>query len=70
MKNVDIFYNRLKKIGIDITLFANYPWVYFDSICGKKVTEKLGSDHGFVVFTGSDFTNGSNTFKLIRKYLK
>ena len=70
MKNVEIFYNRLKKIGIEITLFGNYPWIYFDSINGKRVKEKLGSDHGFVVFIGSDFMNGSDTFNLIRKYMK
>ena len=70
MENVEIFYNRLKKIGIEITLIGNYPWIYFNTINGKRVKEKLGSDYGFVVFIGSNFINGSDTFDLIRKYLK
>lgn len=70
MEKIQIFVERLSKIGIQVTLFGNYPWVYFDSICGKKVTEKLGSDHGFVVFIGVDAVNIRETFNIIRKYIK
>lgn len=67
----EIFINRLRKIGIETYYTANYPWVYFDTINGKKVKEKYASDHGFVVGyrnTGFTFENLSEIFKLIRKY--
>ncbi len=68
---LDIFVRRLKKIGIETDYFANYPWIYFNSINGKRVTEKFQSDYGFVVgyrnkgFTFEDLTK---IFELLRKY--
>jgi len=70
------FVERLKKIGIDVKLVGNFPWVYIDEICGKRVTEKFQANHGFtlIFFPGrndsppSEFTDISEIFKLIRKY--
>jgi hypothetical protein len=50
MTTISSFVNRLKKIGIQVELFGNYPWVYLDKVNGKKVTEKFMGDHGFTVF--------------------
>jgi hypothetical protein len=50
MTTISSFVNRLKKIGIQVELFGNYPWVYLDEVNGKKVTEKFMSNHGFTCF--------------------
>jgi len=71
-----VFIERLKKIGIDVKLSGNFPWVYIDEICGKRVTETFQANHGFTVMflpgrndsPVSDFTDIKEIFKLIRKY--
>ena len=75
MDRLDVFVKRLGKIGIKVELFGNYPWIYLDTINGKKVTEKFEGNHGFTVaFTPIQkdkelcFTNTKEIFKLIRKY--
>ncbi len=72
---LEIFVNRLKRLGIDITLVANVPWIYIDKINGKRVTEIFQGNHGFTVAflpaqKGKDlfFTDIGEIFKLIRKY--
>lgn len=74
-KFLDIFYNRLKKIGINIELWANYPWIYIHSINGIKVTEKFEAEHGFTIAffpvnrnNPPHFTDISTIFRLIRQY--
>jgi len=70
------FVERLKKIGIDVKLSGNFPWVYIDEICGKRVTEKFEGNHGFTLIflpgrndsPPSEFTDITEIFKLIRKY--
>ena len=72
------FVERLKKIGIDVKLSGNFPWVYIDEICGKKVTEKFEANHGFTLIflpgrndsPPSEFTDITEIFKLIRKYVR
>lgn len=73
---LEIFVNRLSKIGIDITLAANIPWIYISKINGKPVTEVFQSNHGFTVAflppqIDKDlfFNDIGETFKLIRKYI-
>lgn len=69
---LSIFINRMKKIGIYITLSGNYPWVYIESINGKRVIETFMANHGFTVaFVNKEveFTDIPEVFKLIRKYL-
>jgi len=75
-KLLDIFVNRLNKLEIKVELIANYPWIYIYKINGKKVIEKFEADHGFTVAfmpvnvkQKVHFTDISEIFKLIRKYL-
>jgi hypothetical protein len=71
-----VFIERLKKIGIDIKLSGNFPWIYLDEICGIRVKEKFAGNHGFTVMflpsrndsPVSEFTDIGEIFKLIRKY--
>ena len=73
-----VFIERLKKIGIEVKLSGNYPWVYLDEICGKRVTETFQANHGFTVMflpgrtdaPVSEFTNIKEIFNLIKKYTK
>lgn len=73
---LDVFVKRLEKIGIDVKLSGNYPWVYITEICGKRVTEKFDGNHGFTIIflpvrndsPPSEFTDIKEIFKLIRKY--
>jgi hypothetical protein len=70
------FVERLKKIGIDVKLSGNFPWVYIDEICGIRVTERFQANHGFTLIflpgrndsPVSEFTDITEIFKLIRKY--
>jgi hypothetical protein len=62
---------RLKKIGVELKISGNYPWVYLDEICGKKVKENKDSEHGWVIGYRNNYFKFSDTkelFKLIRKY--
>lgn len=77
MNEITKFVERLKKIGIEIKLGANYPWIYIDYINNKRVVEKFQSDHGFTLAfipikkeQKLKFTNIREIFKLIRKYEK
>jgi len=73
---IRVFVERLKKIGIEVKLVGNYPWVYIDEICGIRVKEKFEGNHGFTLIflpartdtPPSDFTDITEIFKLIRKY--
>ena len=77
-QQIESFVNRLKKLGIEIKLGANLPWIYIDYINGKRVTEKFRANHGFAVAflkinpgeEGVNFTDIGEIFKLIRKYCK
>ena len=70
------FVERLKKIGIDVKLSGNFPWVYIDEICGVRVTETFLANHGFTIIflpgrndsPVSEFTDIEEIFKLLRKY--
>ena len=73
---LSVFVERLKKIGIDVKLSGNFPWIYLDEINGKRVTERFAGNHGFTVMflpgrndsPPSDFTDITEIFKLLRKY--
>lgn len=73
-----VFIERLKKIGIEVKLSGNFPWIYLNEICGKRVTETFQANHGFTVMflpgrndsPVSEFTDITEIFKLIRKYVK
>ena len=71
-----VFVDRMKKININIKLVGNYPWIYIDEINGKRVTEKFEGNHGFTIAflpvradRELEFTDISEIFKLIRKYI-
>jgi hypothetical protein len=72
------FVERLKKIGIDVKLSGNFPWVYIDEIGGKRGTERFEANHGFTLIflpgrndsPPSEFTDITEIFKLVRKYAK
>lgn len=75
MDKITIFVERLQKIGIEVKLGGNYPWIYIDYINGKRVTEKFQANHGFTLAftpmkTGQEikFTDIKEIFKLLRKY--
>lgn len=75
MNDLKVFTNRMKRIGINLELVGNYPWIYLDKINGIKVQEKFHSEHYFTIaFTSVKFdgeiklTDLKEIFKLIRKY--
>jgi hypothetical protein len=57
---LETFIHRLKRIGIEIELVGNYPWIYLDRVNGIKVKEKLHSEHGFTLA----FLNKDDSYKL------
>lgn len=70
MSKITIFIERLQKLNIKIELFGNYPWIYLDTINGKKVKERFLANHGFTIMfsTTNEFTDIKEIFKIIRKY--
>ena len=70
---IDRFVSRLKKIGIDIKLSANYPWVYLNEVNGLRVGETFRADHGFTAFFITDDVKWSDRrvlFQMIRQKVK
>ena len=73
-----VFVDRLNKIGIEVKLSGNFPWIYINEICGIRVTERFEANHGFTVMflpgrndsPPSEFTDITEIFKLIRKYVR
>ena len=70
------FRARLLKIGIELELVSNFPWIYLDKINGQRVTEKFQAEHGFCIGfhpwkegVEFKFTDQKEIFKLIRKYV-
>lgn len=47
---IERFVRRLEKIGITVELVGNYPWVYLDSVNGRRVTERYRANHGYTAF--------------------
>ena len=79
MSNViERFVRRLKRIGIDVQLSANVPWVYLDSVNNQVLMGELFmSEHGFTAFwlpvsEGQDivFTDRRAVFAKVREYAK
>lgn len=76
MTTIDSFVKRLNKLGIDVQLVSNYPWVYLDRVNGYKVLERFQAKHGFTIFFRAirmgevdRITDIPEIFKTIRKYL-
>ncbi len=75
MNKITNFVERLQKIGINVKLAGNFPWIYLTEINGKLVTERFQGDHGFTIAfypiridQKLEFTDITEIFKLIRKY--
>jgi len=77
MEKLKVFRERLKKLGIDIELFSNVPWIYIDKINGNRVKREdfFCGDHGFTIAFHPvrkgqelEFTDITKIFELIRKY--
>jgi hypothetical protein len=75
MIEITVFHDRLKRIGVDIEMIGNFPWIYLHKVNGRTVTELYLADHGFTIaFTPIrkdqqlKFTNIGLIFEIIRKY--
>lgn len=75
MYKIIIFISRLKKIGIDIEVSTNYPWIYLDKVNGNRVKEKYLSKYGFTIAflpvklsQELKFNDISEIFRVIRIY--
>ena len=77
MNEVEIFINRLKKIGIELELVGNVPWIYLDKVNGNKVRpEDYNANHGYTIAwypvwhkdTVKLDSDLNRTFDIIRKY--
>jgi len=75
MEKINIFIRRLKKLGINVEISLNTPWIYLHSVNGKRVTEKFEAEHGFTLafrplrpMEQLEFTNITEIFKIIKKY--
>ena len=70
------FIERMQRLGIEVKLAGNYPWIYIQEINGKRVTETFEANHGFTIAflpirndQEMRFTDIAEIFKLIRKYV-
>jgi very-short-patch-repair endonuclease len=57
------FVNRLNKLGINVELTGNYPWVYLSKVNDRVIRERFMANHGFTVF----FVNNGETVTDIKK---
>jgi hypothetical protein len=72
---LDRLVSRLQRIGVEVELTGNYPWIYLNKINGVRVTEKFQGNHGFTVAflpirndQKMEITDIGEVFKIIRKY--
>ena len=79
MDELKVFRKRLKKIGIEIELRGNIPWIYLESVNGNKVKPEdwVNANHGYTIAwypirNGEEVTINwqdiKKTFEIIRKY--
>lgn len=73
---LDIFIKRLQKIGIQLELIGNFPWVYLDKVNGVKITKRYYSKYGYTIMfvpikLGQEhkFLDGKDMFDVIRQSL-
>ena len=76
MEKINTFIKRLDKIGIKIIIHNNLPWIYMHKINNKVVKEVYRAKQGFTIAflpmrkeQGLEFTDITEIFKLIRKYI-
>jgi hypothetical protein len=77
LEKLQTFRKRMEKLGIDVQLMGNYPWIYIDSVNGNRIKREdyFYADHGFTIGflpikpdVEFHFTDITEIFKLIRKY--
>lgn len=79
MNELQIFIDRLKKIGISIELEGNAPWIYLHKINGNLIKKEdwYNANHGYCFAWYPDkpgetftlnWTDIKKTFEIIRKY--
>lgn len=77
MNVLDVLIKRLNKIGIDIKLAGNYPWIYLETVNGNRIKEDdyYLANHGFTIAfmpmserEKIEITDIKKTFEVIRKY--
>lgn len=49
MNQLDVLLRRLKKIGIELELAGNHPWIYMIKVNDKKVGKPFNAEHGFTI---------------------
>jgi hypothetical protein len=49
MDKLTVLKNRLERIGINIELAMNVPWVYLTKVNGNIVKETYAANHGFTI---------------------
>ena len=68
---------RLKKIGINIEMVGNYPWIYLEKVNGNRIEKEdyFRGNHGFTIAflpirndQKMELTDIKEVFKVIRKY--
>ena len=76
INEIQKFINRMKRLGIETTYASNVPWIYLDTVNGKKVKTKLDGKHGFTAFWAGvkagdkiKVNNITELFKEIRKHI-
>lgn len=73
MNELVILKNRLSKIGIEIELVGNIPWIYLTKVNDNVIDESdFTANHGFVIAWDRDTieldSNRKRIFEIIRKY--
>lgn len=77
MTTLDTLIQRLNKIGIEIKLVGNYPWIYLEYINGNRIQKEdyYFANHGFTIAfmpmserEKIEILDIKKTFKIIRKY--
>jgi hypothetical protein len=68
---------RLKKIGINIEMYGNVPWIYLDKVNGNRIKKEdyFCGNHGFTIAfypvrvgEKMKLTDIRKVFEIIRKY--
>lgn len=73
MNELAVLERRLNKIGIEIELMGNVPWVYLTKVNGNAINKSdFTANHGFVIAWNRNnielVSNRKSIFEIIRKY--
>ena len=77
LEKLHTFRKRMEKLGIELDMWSNYPWIYIHSVNGNVVKpgDYFHANHGFTIGFHPikpnqvfEFTDITEIFKLIRKY--